>query len=112
MWSAMHPMVVMFCFVMNYIKLSIKSCICIPRLEVPDGSYTLVPAAEDEEAGGDVHYVTVEQGLDQSPEGPNASFANEGKPQFIINPCCLKLCNYLCYSMCIYVQELNKTLVE
>jgi hypothetical protein len=23
----------------------------------------------------------------------------------------LNLCNYLCYSMCIYVQELNETLV-
>jgi hypothetical protein len=23
----------------------------------------------------------------------------------------LDLCNYLCYSMCIYVQELNETLV-
>jgi hypothetical protein len=71
----------------------------------------LVPADEDKGAGGDVHYVTVEQDLDQSPEGPKASFANEGKPQFIMNPCCLKLCNYLCYSMCIYVQELNETLV-
>jgi hypothetical protein len=56
-----------------------------------------------------MHYVTVEQDLDQSPEGPKASFANEGK--VFINPCCLKLCNYLCYSMCIYVQELNETLV-
>jgi hypothetical protein len=108
----MHTMVVMCCFVMNYIKLSIKSCICIPHVEVPYGSYMLVPAAEDEGAGGDVHYVTVEQDQDQSPEGPHASFANEGIPQFIINPCSLKFCNYLCYSMCIYIQELNKTLVE
>jgi hypothetical protein len=58
-----------------------------------------------------VHYVTVEQDLDQSPERPKASFANEGKPRFIINPCGFKLCNYPCYSMCIYVQELNETLV-
>jgi hypothetical protein len=33
---------------------------CILRVEVLDGSYTLVPADEDERAGGDVHYVTVE----------------------------------------------------
>jgi hypothetical protein len=65
-----------------------------PPCKVPDGSYTLVPADEDEGAGGDVHYVTVEQDLDQSPEGPKASFANEGKPRFIINPCCLKLGAY------------------
>jgi hypothetical protein len=47
----------------------------------------LVPADDDERAGGDVHYVTIEQDLDQSLEGPKASFANEDKPQFIINPC-------------------------
>jgi hypothetical protein len=81
------------------------------RVEVPDGSYTLVPADEDEGAGGSMHYVTVEQDLDQSPERPKASFANEDKPRFIINPCCLKLFNYLCYSVCIYVHELNETLV-
>jgi hypothetical protein len=58
-----------------------------------------------------MHYVTVEQDLDQGREGPKASFANEGKPWFIISPFCLKLCDYLCYSMCIYVQELDETQV-
>jgi hypothetical protein len=48
----------------------------------------LVPADEYEGAGGDVHYVTVEQDLDQSLEEPKASFVKEGKPRFIINPCC------------------------
>jgi hypothetical protein len=57
-----------------------------PRVEIPDGSHTLVPEG-DEGADGDVHYVAVEQDLDQSPEGPKANLANEGKPQFIINPC-------------------------
>jgi hypothetical protein len=33
-----------------------------------------------------VHYVTIEQDLDQNLEGPKASFANEGKPRIIINP--------------------------
>jgi hypothetical protein len=33
---------------------------CILHVEVPDGSYTLVPANEDEGVGGDMHYVTVE----------------------------------------------------
>jgi hypothetical protein len=87
------------------------SCICILHVEVPNGSYMLVPADEYERAGGDVHYVTVGQDLDQSLEGPKASFVKEGKPRFIINPCCLKLCNFLYYSVCIYVQELNETLV-
>jgi hypothetical protein len=41
-----------------------------PRVDLPDGSYTLVPEGGDEGAAGDMHYVTVEQDLDQSPEGP------------------------------------------
>jgi hypothetical protein len=53
------------------------------RVEVPDGSYTLVPADEDEGAGGDVHYVTVEQDPDQSLEGCLSACADEGKPRFI-----------------------------
>jgi hypothetical protein len=34
---------------------------------------------------GDMHNITIEQDLDQSPEGPKANFASEGKPR-IINP--------------------------
>jgi hypothetical protein len=83
----------------------------ILRVEVPDGSYTLVPADKDEGADGDVHYVAVENDPDQSPEGPKASIANEGKPRFIINPCWLNYATILCYSLCIYVQELIETLV-
>jgi hypothetical protein len=41
----------------------------------------------DEGADEDMHYVAVEQDLDQSLEGPKANLVNEGKPQFIINPC-------------------------
>jgi hypothetical protein len=53
-----------------------------------------MPEGGGEGADGDVHYVAVEQDLDQSPEGTKTSFANEGKPLFIINPCWFKLCNY------------------
>jgi hypothetical protein len=56
-------------------------------VEVPDGSYTLVPADVNEGAGGDVNYVTVEQDPDQSSEVCVTACANEGKPRFIINPC-------------------------
>jgi hypothetical protein len=55
---------------------------CILCVEVPDGSYTLVPADEDEGAGGDVHYVSVEQDPDQSLEGCVTAYADEGKPRF------------------------------
>jgi hypothetical protein len=44
-----------------------------------------VPEGEDGGTDGDVHHVVVEQDLDQSPEGPRANLATEGKPQ-IINP--------------------------
>jgi hypothetical protein len=41
-----------------------------------------VPADEDEGAGGDVHYVTVEQDPGQSPEVCGSTCADEGKPRF------------------------------
>jgi hypothetical protein len=56
-----------------------------PRVDLSDGSCTCVPEGGDGGADGDVHHVIVEQGLDQSLEGPNANLATEGKPR-IINP--------------------------
>jgi hypothetical protein len=44
-----------------------------------------VPEGEDEGADGELQYVDVAQDLDQSPEGPKANLADEGKPR-IINP--------------------------
>jgi hypothetical protein len=55
---------------------------CILCVEVPDGSYTLLPADGDEGAGGDVHYVSVEHDPDQGPEGCVTTCADEGKPRF------------------------------
>jgi hypothetical protein len=81
---APHGCHVLFCNELNQIINKVLHL--HPRVDLPDGSYTLVPADEDKGGGGDVHYVAVEQDLDQSPEGPMASFANEGKPRFIINP--------------------------
>ena len=40
-----------------------------------------MPEGADGGAGEELHYVEVEQDLDQSPEGPKASFADEGKPR-------------------------------
>jgi hypothetical protein len=47
-----------------------------PRVDLPDGSCTLLPEGGDGGADGEVHYVAVEQDLDQSPEGPKANLAN------------------------------------
>jgi hypothetical protein len=55
------------------------------RVDLPDGRDTLVPEGGDEGADEELQYVFVAQGLDQSPEGPNANLASEGKPR-IINP--------------------------
>jgi hypothetical protein len=60
--------------------LHLHSCV-----DLPDGRYTLVPEGGDKGADRDGHYVAVEQDLDQSPEGPKANLASEGKPR-IINP--------------------------
>jgi hypothetical protein len=56
-----------------------------PRVDLPDGRYTLVPEGGDEGASEELQHVFVVQGLDQSPEGPKANLANKGKP-WIINP--------------------------
>jgi hypothetical protein len=55
-----------------------------PRVDLLDGGCTLVPEGGDGGADRDVHYVAVEQDLDQSSEGPEANLANKGKP-WIIN---------------------------
>jgi hypothetical protein len=55
-----------------------------PRVDLPDGRYTLVPEGVDEGADEELQHVFVAQDLDPSPEGPKANLASEGKPQ--INP--------------------------
>jgi hypothetical protein len=44
-----------------------------------------VPEGGDEGVDEKLQYMDVAQGLDQSPEGPKANLASEGKPR-IINP--------------------------
>jgi hypothetical protein len=44
-----------------------------------------VPEGGGKGADEELQHVFVAQGLDQSPEGPKANLANEGRPQ-IINP--------------------------
>jgi hypothetical protein len=75
------------------------------RVDLLDGSFTLVPEGGDGGVDGVVHYVTVEQVLDQSPEGPKANLASEGKPQIINLPFKNYATIYGC--LCIYVQELK-----
>jgi hypothetical protein len=55
------------------------------RVDLPDGRDTLEPEGGDEGADEELQYMFVAQGLDQSPKGPNANLASEGKPR-IINP--------------------------
>jgi hypothetical protein len=59
----------------------------ILRVEVPDGNYTLVSEDVNEETGGDVHYVAIEQDPGQSPEDRLTARASEGKPRFYHHPC-------------------------
>jgi hypothetical protein len=53
------------------------------RVDLPDGRYTLVPEGGDEGADEELQHVFVAQDLDQSPEGPKANHASEGKPRII-----------------------------
>jgi hypothetical protein len=43
----------------------------------------LVPEGGDEGADEELRYVDVDQDLDQSPVGPKANLASEGKPRII-----------------------------
>ena len=63
-----------------------------------------MPEVGEEGADGDVHYVEVNQDLDQSPEEPKASLADEGKHRIITT--FSKFCNYLCYACAFTYQEL------
>jgi hypothetical protein len=74
---------VISCLKLFKYELSFKSCICILRAEVPDGSYTLVPEDVNEGAGGNVHYVATEHDPGESPEDCLIACASEGKPRFI-----------------------------
>jgi hypothetical protein len=56
-----------------------------PRVDLSDGSYTLVPEGGDGGADEELQHVFVAQDLDQSPERPKANLASECKPR-IINP--------------------------
>jgi hypothetical protein len=53
------------------------------RVDLPDGRYTLVPEGGHEGADEELQYVDVAQDMDQSPEGPMANLASEGKPRII-----------------------------
>jgi hypothetical protein len=73
-----------------------------------------VPADEDEGAGGEVHYMTIEQDPNHSPEVGVSACADEGKPRFnnLTHVFTFMFWIYYCYLMCIYVQELLETLVS
>jgi hypothetical protein len=71
-----------------------------------NGRYTLVPEGGEGGVDGELQYVDVAQDLGQSPEGPKANLASEGKPR-IINLVFLKLCNYSCYVCAFTFQELK-----
>jgi hypothetical protein len=73
-------------FVINEIKKIDNELLHLHRrVDLPNGRYTLVPKGGDEGADEELQYVDVAPDLDQSPEGPKANLASEGKPR-IINP--------------------------
>jgi hypothetical protein len=53
------------------------------RVDLPDSRYMLVSEGGDEGVDEELQYVDVAQGLDQSPEGPKANLASDGKPRCI-----------------------------
>jgi hypothetical protein len=63
------------------------------RVDLPDGSYTLVPEGEDGGADSELQYVDVVQDVDKVQKGPRPTMpmkASSGSLTLL-----LKLCNYL-----------------
>jgi hypothetical protein len=60
-----------------------------------------VPEGGDKSVEEELQHVFVTQDLDQSPEGPKANLASEGKPR-IINPL-FKIMQLSLLWLCIYV---------
>jgi hypothetical protein len=56
---------------------------------------------------GELQHVYVKQDLDQSPEGPKANLASEGKTRIISPSFLKKYCNYRCYDCAFMFQEFN-----
>jgi hypothetical protein len=77
-----------------------------PRVDLPDGGYTLVPEGGDEGADGELQYVDVAQDLDQSTGGPKANLTDEGKPR-IINLFLFKIMQLPFLCLCIYVSGIE-----
>jgi hypothetical protein len=72
-----------------------------PHVDLPDGRYMLVPEGGDRGADDELQYVFVVQDLGQSPVGPKANLASEGKPR-IINPL-FKILQLSLLWLCIYI---------
>jgi hypothetical protein len=72
-----------------------------PRVDIPDGRYTLVLEGGDGGADEELQCMFVAQDLDQSPVGPKANLASESKP-WTINPL-FKILQLSLPWLCIYV---------
>jgi hypothetical protein len=64
-----------------------------------------MPEGGDGGADGELQYVDVAQDLNQSPEGPKANLASEGKPRIINLSFKIMQLSLLC--LCIYVSRIE-----
>jgi hypothetical protein len=72
-----------------------------PCVDLPDGRYTLVSEGGDEGADEELQHVFVAEDLDQSPKGPKANLASEGKAR-IINPSFKSM--PICFTMSVHLR--------
>jgi hypothetical protein len=70
-----------------------------PRVDLPDGSYTLVLEGGVEGVDGELQYMDVAQ----DPRPTLLTKASPGSLTLLL----LQLCNYLCYVCAFTFQELN-----
>jgi hypothetical protein len=75
------------------------------RVDLSDGSYTLVLEGGDEGVDGELQYVEVAQGLDQSPKGPRPTLPAKASPRSLT--LLFKIMQLPCYVCAFTFQELN-----
>jgi hypothetical protein len=76
-----------------------------PRVDLPDGSYTLVPKGGDEGADSELQYVDVSLDLDQSPKGPRPTLPTKASPGSLTLLFKIMQLPFLCFAFTL--QELN-----
>jgi hypothetical protein len=77
-----------------------------PRVDLPEGRYTLVPEGGDEGASEELQHVFIAQGLDNVQKGPRPTLPVKASPESL-TPSFKIYAIMFCYVCAFTFQELN-----